>query len=122
MNILEGINFFRDRHVSTPKLSTQHSYNYLLSKLQQSFASQPLNTISADDVPHFLESMVGTASKSTRRLKYAQVKSFKCFQDNYIILQSHAMKAIIMLDGKHGLETSDNYQKLYQMACYQNML
>jgi hypothetical protein len=31
MNILEGINFLRDHHVSTLKQSTQHSYNYLLS-------------------------------------------------------------------------------------------
>jgi integrase len=81
MNTLEGISFFRDHHVSTLKLSTQHSYNYLLTKFQQSFAIQPLNTIAADDVSRFLESIVGSASKSTRRLKYAQVKAFF----NYVI-------------------------------------
>ncbi len=81
MNTLEGINFFRYHHVSTLKQSTQHSYNYLLSKLRYSFADQPLNAISPDDISRFLESIVGTASRSTRRLKYAQVKAFF----NYVI-------------------------------------
>jgi integrase/recombinase XerD len=81
MNTLEGINFFKDHHVSTLKQSTQHSYNYMLSKLQQSFATQPLNAISAEDVSKFLESIAGKSSKSTQRLKYAQVKAFF----NYVI-------------------------------------
>lgn len=81
MNTLEGINFFRDHHVSTLKQSTQHSYNYMLTKLQKNFAMQPLNAISATDISTFLESIVGKASKSTRRLKYAQVKAFF----NYVI-------------------------------------
>lgn len=76
MNVLEAIIIFRDHQVSTLKRSTRQSYDYLLVKLQQCLADRPLNSISADDVSKFLESIVGCASKSTRRLRYAQVKAF----------------------------------------------
>jgi integrase/recombinase XerD len=76
MNVLNAINIFRDHQVATLKRSTQLSYDYLLIKLQQCLADRPLDSISTDDVSKFLDSIVGGALKSTRRLRYAQVKAF----------------------------------------------
>ena len=76
MNVLDAINIFRDHQVATLKRSTQLSYDYLLVKLQWCLADRPLDSISTDDVSKFLDSIVGGASKSTRRLRYAQVKAF----------------------------------------------
>jgi site-specific recombinase XerD len=76
MTVFEAINIFRVHQVATLKRSTQQSYNYLLNKLEQCLANRPLNSISTDDVSTFLDSIVRCALKSTRRLRYAQVKAF----------------------------------------------
>jgi len=75
MNVLDAIKIFRDRQLPTLKPSTQQSYNFLISKLSKSLGDQSLELIAPDHMLTFLESVVGTASKSTRRLRFAQVKA-----------------------------------------------
>jgi integrase/recombinase XerD len=64
---------------SKPQKEDIESYNLLLVRFDAIYAERPLDDISPDDIFHFLENMTQNMAKSTRRLRYAQIKAFYNF-------------------------------------------
>jgi len=79
MTTREAITLFKYYLQANHKPRTIESYNLLLDRLEAIFSQKQLCDISADEIFHFLESMTQTLSKSTRRLRYAQLKAFYNF-------------------------------------------
>ena len=63
------------------KKNTIRSYKGFLTQLQMRFSDQPVESVSPDDICRFLEECTEGLSRSTRHLRYAQIKAFF----NYII-------------------------------------
>jgi len=82
MNILEAIEFFKQRHLTTLKRSTNMGYLLLFSNLKAYFDGRAIESITTDEIRQFLESFVAAASKGTRHLRYAQTKAFFNFMIN----------------------------------------
>jgi integrase len=76
MKIKEAITLFRYQQKANLKKRTQYSYDYLLRKFETLFSGRAVETISADEIYHFLENLTEGFSKATRRLRYAQLKTF----------------------------------------------
>jgi integrase/recombinase XerD len=58
------------------KARTVQSYHPLLHRFEARFADRSFDSITPDEIYQFLESMTEKLSKSTRRLRYAQLKAF----------------------------------------------
>ena len=98
MQISDAINTFRTQQFSTLRQSTQVSYTKLLNLIQQHFNGKELEALTPEEVGQFLESQTANKAKSTRRLKYAQVKAFFNFLINECLVDiknpcSHPMIA-----------------------------
>lgn len=76
MNVREALEIFRYHQKSNHKKRTIESYNYVLEKFASSYADRQIVSIGSDEVYQFLENLTGSQSKSTRRLRYAQIKTF----------------------------------------------
>jgi len=76
MTIREAITLFGYHQRSDLKARTVQSYHPLLQRFEARFADRPLDSIGSDEIYHFLESLTEKLSKSTRRLRYAQLKAF----------------------------------------------
>jgi len=76
MQISDAISTFKAQQFLTLKESTQISYIKLLNHVQQHFTGEEIESSTAEEVGQFLESQTANKAKSTRRLKYAQVKAF----------------------------------------------
>ena len=72
----ESITLFKYYLQANHKQRTIESYTLLLDRLCAIYAQKPLNDISPDEIFHFLEGVTHNLSKSTRRLRYAQMKAF----------------------------------------------
>ncbi len=81
MTIKEAIELFKQHQKSTVKKSTLKSYGRFLEQLKVKFTEEQVISVSPDDIGKFLEESTEGLSKSTRHLRYAQMKSFF----NYII-------------------------------------
>ncbi len=87
MNVKEAISLFRFYQQSNHRKRTADSYRFLLQHFDSVFSDRDIDSIKADEIYHFLEQMTKTLSKSTRRLRYAQLKAFfnfiieKCYPD-----------------------------------------
>ncbi|MCX5815188.1 MAG: site-specific integrase [Proteobacteria bacterium] len=87
MNVKEAISLFRFYQQSNHRKRTADSYRFLLQHFDSLFSDHDLDFIKPDEIYHFLEQMTKTLSKSTRRLRYAQLKAFfnfiieKCLPD-----------------------------------------
>jgi len=79
MNTKEAISLFKYYVQSNHKQRTIESYTVLLDRFNAIHAERPLEGISPDEIFHFLESVTLKLSKSTRRLRYAQLKAFYNF-------------------------------------------
>ena len=75
----EAITLFRYYLQSNHKKKTIESYNPVFDKFDAIYAQRQLEDISPDEIFQFLENMTHNHSKSTRRLRYAQIKSFYNF-------------------------------------------
>jgi integrase len=75
----EAITLFRYYLQSNHKKKTIESYNSVFDKFGAIYAQRQLEDISPDEIFQFLENMTHNHSKSTRRLRYAQIKSFYNF-------------------------------------------
>jgi len=82
MNILEAIEFFKNRHLSTLKHSTNMGYMLFFNNLQARFDARTVDSITPDEIEQFLESFTARVSKGTRHLRYAQTKAFFNFVIN----------------------------------------
>ncbi len=87
MNVKEAISLFKFYQQSNHRKRTVDSYRFLLQHFDSVFSDRDIDSIKADEIYHFLEQMTKTLSKSTRRLRYAQLKAFfnfiieKCLPD-----------------------------------------
>ena len=75
----EAITLFKYYLQSNHKQRTIESYRLLLERFEVIFAQKDLETIAPDEIFHFLENLTGNMAKSTRRLRYAQLKAFYNF-------------------------------------------
>ncbi|MHA2062349.1 MAG: tyrosine-type recombinase/integrase [Candidatus Sifarchaeia archaeon] len=76
MKIKEAMTLFKYQQKANVKKRTIYSYNYLLQKFETLYAERSIDSITTDEIYHFLENLTGEFSKSTRRLRYAQIKTF----------------------------------------------
>jgi integrase len=75
MKVKEAIKLFKYQQKANLKQRTIYSYNYILNKFESHYALRLIDSISADELYQFLENVTGGYSKSTRRLRYAQIKT-----------------------------------------------
>ena len=76
MNAKEAISLFRHYQQSNHRKRTAESYRSLLQYFESLYADRHLDSIKPDEIYHFLEQMTGASARSTRRLRYAQLKAF----------------------------------------------
>ena len=76
MTIREAITLFGYHQRSNLKPRTVSSYQPLLQRVEAEFGERSFDSIESDEIFQFLETMSGNCSKSTRRLRYAQLKAF----------------------------------------------
>ena len=76
MKTREAITLFKYYLQSNHKQRTMESYTLLLNRFNAIHAERILDNISPDEIFHFLENVTQNLSKSTRRLRYAQLKAF----------------------------------------------
>ena len=81
MTIQDAIELFKKHQKSTVKRNTLKSYGKFLDKFQERFLGREVVSVSADDIGNFLEEYTYTLNRSTRHLRYAQMKAFF----NYVI-------------------------------------
>jgi integrase/recombinase XerD len=79
MTIKEAITLFGYHQRSSQKPRTIQSYRPLLQKIEGRFAERSFDSIGSDEIYHLLETLTEAQSKSTRRLRYAQMKAFYNF-------------------------------------------
>ncbi|HUT63955.1 MAG TPA: site-specific integrase, partial [Anaerolineae bacterium] len=79
MTTKEAIALFKYYLQANHKMRTIESYNLLLGRFDAIYAQSPVADISPDEILHFLENMTQYLAKSTRRLRYAQIKAFYNF-------------------------------------------
>jgi integrase/recombinase XerD len=76
MNVKEAVSLFRFYQQSNHRRRTAESYRFLLQSLDVLFANQSIEALRPDEIYNFLERMTRDLAKSTRRLRYAQLKAF----------------------------------------------
>lgn len=81
MVIQEAIELFRKHQKGTVKKSTLKSYGKFLEHFQTRFSECEVVSVSADEIGKFLEECTEGLNRSTRHLRYAQMKAFF----NYVI-------------------------------------
>jgi integrase/recombinase XerD len=79
MTTKEAVTLFKYYVQSNHKQRTIESYTLLLDRFSAIHNERPLEDISPDEIFHFLEGLTQKLSKSTRRLRYAQLKAFYNF-------------------------------------------
>jgi integrase/recombinase XerD len=65
--------------IGNHKQRTIDSYDYLLSRFERIYAERDFDSIGPNDIHTFLESQTHDLAKTTRRLRYAQMKAFYNF-------------------------------------------
>lgn len=76
MKIQEAINVITNHQKANLKQRSIYSYNYIQKRFEHKFGNYQVESISSDEIYQFLEEQTGGLSKSTRRLRYAQLKTF----------------------------------------------
>jgi integrase len=76
MTIQEAIELFKNHQNVTVRKSTIRSYGKFLERFEERFAQREVVSISADDIGKFLEECAEPLNRSTRHLRYAQLKAF----------------------------------------------
>jgi len=81
MTIKEAIDLFSKHQKGHLKQRSIHSYRYILKKFESVYGNRQFESLGSDDVLQFLEDLTGDSARATRKLRYAQLKTFF----NYII-------------------------------------
>jgi len=76
MTLKEAITLFGFHQRSNLKARTVRSYQPPLRSFEVQFGERSFDSIGSDEIFQFLETVTGNHSKSTRRLRYAQLKAF----------------------------------------------
>jgi integrase/recombinase XerD len=86
MIVQEAIEHYRGHQNSTVKKRNQQSYRNLMEHFQEKFHGREIASIQAEELCRFLETHTEGLSRSTRRLRYAQLKAlFNFVIDTYQI-------------------------------------
>jgi integrase/recombinase XerD len=84
MIVQEAIDLFKEHQRVSVKQRTQQSYKNLIKLIQEVFHDREIESIKAEEVSRFLETYTEGLAKSTRRLRYAQLKAlFNFVIDTY---------------------------------------
>jgi integrase/recombinase XerD len=81
MVVQEAIELFKKHQKGTVKKNTLKSYGTFLQHFQERFSAYEVVSVSADEIGRFLEECTEGLNRSTRHLRYAQLKAFF----NYVI-------------------------------------
>jgi integrase/recombinase XerD len=81
MVVQQAIELFKEHQKGTVKKSTLKSYGKFLEQFNQSFSTCEVISVSAEQIGRFLDECTEGLSRSTRHLRYAQIKAFF----NYVI-------------------------------------
>ena len=81
MVMQEAIKLFKEHQKGAVKRSTLKSYGKFLDRFLERFSANEVFSVSADQIGRFLEECTEGLSRSTRHLRYAQIKAFF----NYVI-------------------------------------
>ncbi len=76
MTLKEAITLFGYHQRSNVRTRTIQSYQSLLQRFEAQFGERSFDSIGSDEIFQFLETLTGNHSRSTRRLRYAQLKAF----------------------------------------------
>ncbi|MGD0238311.1 MAG: site-specific integrase [Syntrophorhabdales bacterium] len=79
MTVKEAINLFQCHQRSNVKQRTMQSYAYPLQRFRIQYGERFLESFTPDELFTFLENLTQHHAKSTRRLRYAQIKAFFTF-------------------------------------------
>ena len=79
MTVREAISLFNFYLQANHRRRTIDSYRYLLGRFDASYATREVDTISSEEIFQFLEGLTQGLAKSTRRLRYAQLKALYNF-------------------------------------------
>ena len=71
MKVKEAITLFQYYQRSSFKKRTIASYLYLLKKFESLYGERGFDSMEADEIYHFLETLTEGHAKSSRRLRYA---------------------------------------------------
>ena len=82
MIVREAVHVFQISQNNLHRKRTKDSYRYLLEHLENHFTDSQVEAITPDQIYQFLEALTEHAAKSTRRLRYAQLKAFFNFLIN----------------------------------------
>jgi integrase/recombinase XerD len=82
MTVRDAIHIFQISQKNLHRKRTTDSYRYLLEHLEKHFTDSHVEAITPDQIYQFLEALTEHMAKSTRRLRYAQVKAFFNFLIN----------------------------------------
>jgi integrase len=75
MTLKEAITLFGYHQRSNLRARTIQSYQPLLQRFEAQFGERSFDSIGSDEIFQFLETLTGNHSRSTRRLRYAQLKA-----------------------------------------------
>ena len=75
MTLKEAITLFGYHQRSNQRARTVRSYQPLLQRFEVQFGERSFDSIGSDEIFQFLETVTGNHSRSTRRLRYAQLKA-----------------------------------------------
>ncbi|MHB8092563.1 MAG: tyrosine-type recombinase/integrase, partial [Syntrophales bacterium] len=75
----EAITLFNYNLQSNHKQRTIKSYSLITGRFDAIYGQRPMDTITPEEIFHFLEDLTKNMAKSTRRLRYAQLKAFYNF-------------------------------------------
>jgi integrase/recombinase XerD len=76
MKIKVAIDKFRYHQKTNLKQRTIKSYIYLLLRFEAAYADKDVESIRSEEILKFLQILTGNTVKSTRRLRYSQIKTF----------------------------------------------
>jgi integrase/recombinase XerD len=79
MTTKEAITLFNYYLQSNHKQRTIKSYSLVIGRLDAIYGQRPMDSITPEEIFHFLEDLTKDMAKSTRRLRYAQLKAFYNF-------------------------------------------
>jgi integrase/recombinase XerD len=82
MTVRDAIHIFQISQKNLHRKRTTDSYRYLLEHFENHFTDSHVEAITPDQIYQFLEALTEHMAKSTRRLRYAQVKAFFNFLIN----------------------------------------
>jgi len=75
MIVQEAIEHYKEHQNSTVKKRTQQSYKNLMEHFQKQFPDRDIESIKSEELCRFLEIHTEGLAKSTRRLRYVQLKA-----------------------------------------------